>query len=570
MMKTIVCATALVETSPQALPLGAACIASALSSCPDIKNEASVYLEAFSLEDIAAPDFSQAASFIAGQLLSRHRDMDFLLLSIYVWNRQVLEECAALIKKEKPSVIIIAGGCEVTANPLNFKNIDFSISGEGEDSSCQLLQKLLNIKDQALIGEDDFSIQGVYNLKKSYSSGSIRSLMPDVSKLPSPYLDGTLDPASYGGALWELARGCPFKCSYCYESKGEKKIQRFSRDRLLKELELFAKKNIAQVFVLDPTYNADKKMALDMLNQIKKTAPDIFFYFEARAEFIDRELSRAFSKVNCALQFGLQSSNPEVLKKVNRTFNKEKFVKNIAFLNQDGVIFGFDLIYGLPGDNLSGFKKSVDFAIRLYPNNLEMFCLSVLPGTDLADSAKDLGLVWQSQAPYHVIQSSGFSKEDLAQASSFSFAADLFYNKGRAVPWFMSMINYLHVKPSVFFEDFENWLKNNEAELFNKRDCNSLDFIQVKEIQKRFTGDYLRKRNCSKACNLAWDLIELNGAFSLLTAEGKESVVKLYYHSDDLMSQASLDWNFFIKNAAPYRNKTKVFKSKNGPDFRIV
>ena len=61
------------------------------------------------------------------------------------------------------------------------------------------------------------------------------------------------------------------------------------------------------------------------------------------------------------------------------------------------MIFGFDLIYGLPGDNLSGFCNSIDFALNLMPNNLELFCLSVLPGTDLFDAAKGYGLVFQEE-----------------------------------------------------------------------------------------------------------------------------------------------------------------------------
>ena len=151
---------------------------------------------------------------------------------------------------------------------------------------------------------------------------------PEV--LSSPYLDGTIDVAKYGGALWELARGCPFKCSYCYESKGEKKVSYFPLERLEKEIELFAKKNISQVFVLDPTYNASKERAIKMLKIIEKKAPGMFFYFEARAEFIDRELAQAFSRVPCALQIGLQSADEAVLKNVHRTLDKKKFIRNIG------------------------------------------------------------------------------------------------------------------------------------------------------------------------------------------------------------------------------------------------
>ena len=135
-----------------------------------------------------------------------------------------------------------------------------------------------------------------------------------------------------------------------------------------------------------------KKRALDMLSLIEKKAPGMIFYFEARAEFINRELARAFSRIPCALQIGLQSADPAVLKNVHRTLDKKLFTKNIGYLNESGVTFGFDLIYGLPGDNYAGFTRSIDFALSLYPNNLELFCLSVLPGTALHDDAEGFGI----------------------------------------------------------------------------------------------------------------------------------------------------------------------------------
>ena len=185
-----------------------------------------------------------------------------------------------------------------------------------------------------------------------------------LENLTSPYLDKTLNPKKYDGALWELARGCPFKCSYCYESKGDKKVEYFSLDRIKNELDIFVKNDIKQIFVLDPTYNVDKSRAIKLLDYIRQKVKQIFFHFECRAEFLNVELVKSFSKINCSLQIGLQSASEEVLKTVNRIFNKKDFIKKISILNDYGLIFGFDLIYGLPKDNYEGFKNSIDFRVK--------------------------------------------------------------------------------------------------------------------------------------------------------------------------------------------------------------
>ena len=552
MKQNILCVTALVETSPQALPLGAACICSSINHFAETKDTFSAKVFDFSLEDTL--DLESIAESICSK-----ENLYAVCFSVYVWNRNVLEELAAIVKSKNPQIITLAGGPEVTANPYGFKSFDYLACGEGEHSVVELLSMLYQGQKPDL--------QGIYkNHEASAGSklGAQRSMPCPVENLTSPYLDGTLDVKKYGGALWELARGCPFKCSYCYESKGEKNIKCFPMERIKKELEYFKANKVPQVFVLDPTYNANKNRALEILQLIKKITPDTFYYFEARAEFIDRQLAKAFAEIPCCLQFGLQSADEEVLKKVNRTFNKKAFQKNIGYLNETGAVFGFDLIYGLPGDTFKGFKNSIDFALSLYPNNLELFCLAVLPGTDLADKAEELGLTWQKEAPYLVTDSISFHKDGIERAKNYSRCINYFYNDGRAVPWFLNLLRPLKLKPSEFFSEFEKFCMHNGIDLEDK------DFARITKVQEEFIAKAYTDRHLEKLIPAAKDLIAMNNALSLVTAEGKESLVELSYHPDDLMSEYGTDIVFFAQNAGRHRNKTKVFATRNGPDWQVL
>lgn len=557
MKHSVLCTTLLVEKSPQALPLGAACIASAIKHDSRTKDLCEVKLEAFSRED---EDFSrlkdndeESAKLFAEKLLQAEFKPEIVLFSVFVWNRIILEK-TSLILREK-GIITIAGGPEITAHPEVFTAFDYVTTGEGEEKVPELISIILN-------GSKKDTIQ-------IPSTGTCK-----LDSLESPYLDGTIDPAEYGGALWELARGCPFKCSYCYESKGEKTVRLFPMERIQKELELFAQKKIPQVFVLDPTYNANKNRALELLNMMAKKTPDTFYYFEARAEFIDQQMAKAFTKIPCAVQIGLQSADEEVLKLVHRPFNKKQFVKNIGLLNNAGVIFGFDLIFGLPGENLKGFKEGIDFAISLYPNNLELFCLSVLPGTDLFDRAEELHLTYEQNPPYHIIHTDRYSEADIAQAGKLANACTLFYNDGRAVPWFNTICRALKIKPSQFFFQFGEFIEKKACD-GGKQGKSSLmaecqSHKEIEQLQIEFIKLLCTQKNQQKLLKAAVDLIIFNGALSRTQDSGKSETIQLNYDAEYLASEYATDLQFFVQHVKPKPCRMQTFMNGRFADFRLL
>lgn len=537
----IICTTLLIEKSPQALPLGAACIASAIKTSPYTKDLCTVELKPFCKEDADYEKHAQtddsAAQYIAEKLLEQKgAELTIAAFSVFVWNRIILEKAAAILQKN--GIICIAGGPEVTANPESFKTFDYVTVMEGELRVPFIISKI--------IANDTDSLKGP-ELQKELST-----MTCPLDQLSSPYLDGTLDPAEYGGALWELARGCPFKCSYCYESKGEKVVRKFPLSRIEKELDLFAQKKLPQVFVLDPTYNASKERAIELLKLIAKKTPDTFYYFEARAEFLDRQIAQAFTKIPCALQIGLQSANEEVLKLVNRPFNRKQFVKNIGFLNEAGVVFGFDLIYGLPGETFKSFKEGIDFALSLYPNNLEIFCLSVLPGTDLYDKAEDLHLNYMTQPPYNIINTDKFSNQDIQHASHIAKACSVFYNDGRAVPWFNIVTHHLRMRAPEFFDRFYNQY----AQVLSKNE-NLCSHNEIEALQVEFVTKLCKEKKLDRYIKVMTDLIRYNGAVSRKTDTGKPQSVQLSYPEEYLCSEYIFDLEFFTKNVKikPYTLK---------------
>ena len=542
----VICTTLLIEKSPQALPLGAACIATAIKQDTELKDLCEVSLKAFCLEDKDFPkDKIIAADYISEELIEKAGNCKgaIFCFSCFVWNVGILETAAKSLREK--GFVCIAGGPEITAHPSFYKGFDYTVSGEGEISVPLLIKKIIQLQKSDKI---------------------IISKSPELECLTSPYLDGMIDPSEYGGVLWELARGCPFKCAYCYESKGEKTVRLFPMEKIKAELDLFARKKVPQVFVLDPTYNVNKKRAIELLRLIASKTPDTFYYFEARAEFIDRELAREFTRIPCALQIGLQSANEETLKLVNRPFDKKKFIRGLTVLNEEGVTFGLDLIYGLPGESFGSFREGIDFAVSMLPNNLEIFCLSVLPGTELADIADSLGLDYEKEPPYHVIKTNLFSMDDMERARRLAGSCSYFYNAGRAVSWFNAVCRVLKMKASKIFEIF--YQKNT---MLCENVCNcECKHADIEKVQLHFLKEIFNERGMMKYIHVVEDIVKFYGSISRTTDTGKGEVVVLNYNAEYVASDYASDIRWFYENIKPQKCKIQTFINHGVADFRIV
>jgi radical SAM superfamily enzyme YgiQ (UPF0313 family) len=407
-----------IEASTRAVPLGSAMIASAIRrENPDIPKP--ILLD-FYLDD-------DPADMVQAIVTEKPSALGF---SVALWNRKHCIAVAVGVKKALPGILLFAGGPEVRADLAG--SIDYLLPGEAEETASRLIGQLA-------AGE-------------KVPPGIIRpSGTLSLESLSSPWLDGTLDAGSYPGLVWELSRGCPYRCDFCFESRGEKELRYFPRERLEKELTLFAESGVGELFVLDPTFNHSRKRTASLLKLFEETAPHIHYNMEVRSEYLDRESAELFSRISCSLQIGMQSVHPEVLKLINRSIDFEDFSGKVLLLHEAGVTYGFDLIYGLPGDTLQGFLESLDAALSMAPNHLDIFPLSVLPGTRLAETADGLGLVYQKESPYQVISSKGFTENEMIRAARIASAVDLFYNKGRAVPWFDLLLSELATEPSQLF-----------------------------------------------------------------------------------------------------------------------
>ncbi len=485
------------DRSPQAFPLAAAMLTAQVPA--DIETR---------LIDIY-PD--EPVELSISRILES--DPSILGFSVYLWNVDSIQRIAAEIHRRNPRIILIAGGPEVTADADNFDpegRFTALFAGEGEE----ILKTFLALKPAEITRR---------------TTGRIfrQQAALDVTTLGSPFLKKIINISLYDGILWELSRGCVFNCSFCFESRGIRKVRDFPLEVLTEELDYFVSQGVSQIFILDPTFNLNPERAKTLLRLFREKAPDIHFTFEIRSEFLDREMAELFSDLTCSIQLGLQSIHPEVLRKVNRQFNRRDFYDKILLLHEAGAVYGFDLIYGLPGDTYDGFCESLDFALSLRPNHLDIFPLAVLKGTELYNTAAKYNIVYSASNPYTVLHTPGFSEHDIKKAEKLARACSLFYNRGEAVPWFSMFLEALDETPSSLLTDFSMYFEKNKLEHI---DFDMISILEITVLQKDYIYSRFTEKSLEREGSAAADIIQWFNGISFLNAHEMETSLTLDFN----------------------------------------
>lgn len=497
-----------VRPSAQAVPLAAGCLAAAL---PDRRRRNVRLLDLF----------PRAAE---GEALERILGFDpqMVAFPLYAWNRQEVLSLARRLRADRPRLFLLCGGPEASADPegvLREGGLDAVIRGEGEGPFRDLVEALAR-------GKAPSALPGlVLQTPAGIVSGPEPRAAASLEELSSPWLTGVLKPRSGGGVLWEVTRGCPFGCDFCYEGLQGGGIRHVSPARLEAELDLFVRAKVSQVWVLDSTFNFPPRRGKELLRLLERKAPHIHFHLEAKADFLDRETARLLGRLTCSVQVGLQSARPEVLKNLHRTLDPDLFARRMHLLSaEEGVTFGLDLIYGLPGDDYPGFRDSLNFALEFSPNHIDLFPLAVLPGTVLHRRREDFGLKSQLRPPYQILQSDSWKPAELERSRLLAAGADLFYNVGRAVGFFPALLGAAGRDAASFLSSFADWaLERPGLSRTRLLDITRWTPAEVLCLQEEYAGHTLGEAGRSDLLPAALDLMRYHFHYAE-TLLGKETL----------------------------------------------
>lgn len=399
-------------------------------------------------------------------------DPDVVAFSTYIWNVELIERLANLIKKVNSNIEILYGGPEVSFDSVQFlrNNIgEYVIEGEGEKTYRDfVLYKLGELDIDKVRGLHYKNSGDVYSNEK-------RPLM-SMDEIVFPYEED--EDLSNKIVYYEASRGCPFNCKYCLSSTSHG-VRFLDIERVLEELNYFIKKKVKLVKFVDRTFNCNHKFSMAIWNFLINANTETSFHFEISADILKDEEIKLLSKApegRFQFEVGVQTTNDDVLRNINRFVNfsdiKEKVLELMSIKN---IKQHLDLIAGLPGEDYNSFVKSFNDVYSIHPEEIQLGFLKLLKGSSMREEAKMYGMEYSPYPPYEILKTNLVSYEEMIKLKKVEEMVDKYYNSQK----FNYIIKFFEKKFNTPFEFYYALGKFFEENGYFNRNIGNIEYYKV-------------------------------------------------------------------------------------------
>ena len=305
-----------------------------------------------------------------------------------------------LTRRLSPESLVVWGGISPTILPETTVREDFvdvAVVGEGEETLLELFGAL---RERA--GWD--AVPGLVYRKEDDLRRTAPRAPPDVEELPFVYQGkaaGMLRRYLRRGSIreavgYEVSRGCPFLCSFCYSPNFHSSTRVKSVRKAAEELDALKRLGVSELDIYDDTlFGARKEEFPRYLDLLRERS--FRWIGNLRINMLTEDLLRRLEESGCRwIYFGIESNDEAVLAAIRKGFGASDVRRGLDVMRGARIPAVYSVIYGLP---LEGEKDKVDrcldFALELHERHpgaeIQLQSYVPLPGTDLYPRAVAMG-----------------------------------------------------------------------------------------------------------------------------------------------------------------------------------
>ncbi|MBW2056315.1 MAG: B12-binding domain-containing radical SAM protein [Deltaproteobacteria bacterium] len=343
----------------------------------------------------------------------------------------------------------VCGGIHATVAPsevLATGLFDYACVGEGEEALADLAHALERHEDTSRIQNLWLRRDGTIVKNRVRPFISVENLPPKDYEIFD--FQKMID-AKDGWVGVMASRGCPFRCTYCFNHRlvniyqedtglspaGLNYIRHHPVDEVIGELEyLLGRYKGIRMFIFDDDLFTFRRDYVHEFCQAYKERIPLPFVCNAHVKVFDHDIAGSLRRAGCRIvKFGLESGSERVRKEIlNRPMSNADIIRAFRAAHESGLHTSAFVMIGLPGESIEDLFATIDLLATIKPGRFRWSIFFPYAGTVAHELARQKGLI-----DFHKMQGlSNFTDE-----SCLDFGEDhnlLIEKLAAAYPWFVN------------------------------------------------------------------------------------------------------------------------------------
>lgn len=355
------------------------------------------------------------------QSVIEERSINVVLTGGVTGQYTAIHDVISTVKKVNSSIINVVGGGIITSTPFDameaLEFADYGVIGEAEIITSQLMEVLKNkgdieevpgiiYRNPNFLDHSDLPGQERYSaelLRQKYRRTEKPSPLVDINELPFPDYDGIgysklIEAAPNILGMSELrtlpiitSRGCPFKCTFCFQPDGQGYRMR-DMDKIFEEIDyLINRFDLRYLIIIDELFGVNQKRVEEFCERIKP------YNIKWTATFRIPQLAKNIELLKEAnyhtASLGIESMDDGILKSMQKKIKRSETEEALRLLYEAGIGIQGILIFGDPAETKESAQNTLDWWMEHIHYDLQLSAIIAYPGTPIFDHGVAKGVI---------------------------------------------------------------------------------------------------------------------------------------------------------------------------------